>query len=70
MTSGRLAAGTAAKTAFPCLEPEDLVLHVYRRWRETAPPALRTPTPDVLALITRLCRDRLLELERAHAQEH
>jgi hypothetical protein len=50
-----------AMSALPCIEPEDLVLHVYRRWRQSLSPGQQPSAALVLALITRLCRERLLE---------
>lgn len=64
MTSGRLAVRAITQRADSCVEPEDLVLDVYRRWRETASAAERRSAPYVLAVITRLCHEHLRELER------
>ena len=64
MTSGRLAVSGITERPDPPVEPEDLVLDVYRRWRESASPAQGRSAPFLLAVITRLCHEHLRELEQ------
>jgi hypothetical protein len=57
--SGRYATNGIAEVPESRVDPADLVLDVYQHWCRSARPGDQRPAAYVLAVITRLCCDRL-----------